>query len=106
MDTLQNDTVNQGSHRVITVTVTGLTLTGLSMTYVVAASATSSALVSKTVGSGLTISDGTHVLISFAPSDTASLSGAYHHELRVTNGSSQTDLLFTGTLTVTANVTG
>ena len=106
MNTLQNVTINQGSHKVVTTTVTGLTLTGLVHTYVIAASATSAALVTKTVGSGLTISDATHIVIAFAPSDTAALSGIYHHELRVTNGSGQTDLLFTGTITVNPNVTG
>ena len=106
MTSTQNKTINQGSHHIITATISGLTMTGLACTYVIAASSTSAALVTKTVGSGLTIGSTTTVVIAFVPSDTTGLSGTYWHELRVTNGSSQTDLLFTGTLTITPNVTG
>ncbi len=106
MKTAQNDIINQGSHHIINATISLLAMTGLACTYVIAASSTSSALVTKTVGSGLTITDSTHVAIAFVPTDTAALAGTYWHELRVTNGSGQTDLLFTGTLTITPNVTG
>jgi hypothetical protein len=99
--------INQGSHHVINFTVTNVNLsTATAIRFVIAASAASDALVDKTVGSGITVGSSTTCTIAIAPSDTASLSGTFRTELRVTNASNQTDLVYAGSMQILANVTG
>ena len=101
----QNYTMFSGDSKVITVTVTdadgaAVNLTGATISYVIFDDG--SATITKTVGSGITVTDaaaGTFT-ITLAASDTASLAGAYYHECQVTDSSGNISTIFTGTVTM------
>jgi hypothetical protein len=59
------------------------------------------AIVTKTVGDGVTITDGPNgrVDVAISAADTSALSGDYYHELEVTISSSVSTVLF-GTVTI------
>lgn len=81
-------------------------LTGATAEFIFAKRAGHEAIFSKTVGSGIVITDAANGLleVTLAPADTETLSGAYYHELEVTDaGGRKTTVLF-GTATVRRNV--
>ena len=100
-----------GNTRVLRVTVLDqdevvVDITGATAEFIMAKRPGKSAVVTKTVGSGIVITDATNGLleITLEPADTETLSGTFHHELEVTDlGGRKTTVLF-GTVTVRLNV--
>lgn len=106
--TNQDVTLYQGDHHNIVMTVaSGVDLsTATAIEYAAAVNATDASLITKTLGSGVTADSSTQATIALVPGDTSSLSGGYHHELRVTSADGDTAVVAVGTLTVNASVTG
>ena len=67
---------------------TALDLTGLTVKWSLARVNTSPALLTKTVGSGITVTNAAlgQFKVELTPTDTASFSGEYYHEVRVFQG--------------------
>ena len=81
-----------GDDKVITVTVYDndddvVDITDATITWRLSQNVDSAALITKTVGDGITISDPTNGIftITLEPSDTAPLSGRYYHECEITD---------------------
>lgn len=82
-------------------------ITGASAEYIFAKRAGHSpAIFSKTVGSGIVITDATAGLleVTIVPADTESLVGAYHHELEIQDASGRRTTVLFGTVNVRLNV--
>lgn len=83
-----------GDDKVITVTVYDnddnvVNITGATITWQLSQNIDSSALITKTVGSGIALSDPVNgqFTITLEPADTASLAGRYYHEAQITDSS-------------------
>lgn len=81
-----------GDDKVITVTVYDnddaiVNITSATITWQLSHNVSSAALISKTVGSGISLSDPSNgqFTITLDPADTASLSGRYYHEAEITD---------------------
>ncbi len=101
--------INQGSTHVITMTVSGAGLdltTALGINFIISADTASAAMVSKTLSSGIAVVNSTTATIALAGSDTNTLAGTYHYEIRCVNATGQTDLTHFGSVTIRENVTG
>ena len=105
-----NATMWQGETRRLVFTLTGtinLSAGGsTAIAWKLSATADTTALLSKAVGTGITIDSATQFTVALAPADTADLSGPYYHEARVTNSTGDQGVVAVGTLTVTASNTG
>ena len=98
----QNFSLHSGDSKSVTVNIVnaaGVAVdvsTASAVVYKVAASPGSEALVSKSLGSGISVA-GSTVTITFAPADTATLAGGvYYHELEITDGDGNVQTAFTG----------
>lgn len=101
----QNHRMWSGETKVFTVTVTGCsTLVGATITWLVK-DPNGTTTLTKTVGSGITISSATVFTITLATGDTSSLSGMYPHEARGTLADSSVVTFFTGTLFIEDTIT-
>jgi hypothetical protein len=96
-----------GDDKVITVTVYDnddvvVDITSATITYQLSQNVKSAAIISKTVGSGITLTDPTSGVftITFDPADTASLSGRYYHECEITDTSGDVSTGFVGYATI------
>lgn len=77
-------------------------LVGCSARYLVASTLAGPALITKTVGNGITIADaaGGVLVIVLAPADTDELAGVYVHELEITDSAGDKATVFDGRLTL------
>ena len=77
-------------------------ITGASATWACSRRVKTSTLISKTVGSGITIVSGVGgvLLVSLAQADTASLRGDYYHELEIVDAAGKKTTAAYGTMTV------
>lgn len=77
-------------------------ITGATATWAAAKRKTSSTLISKTSGSGITITDATNGLleVELDPADTEALKGDYYHELQLVDNQSRKSTAAYGTMTV------
>lgn len=98
-----------GDHLTIQVTVTdaatGLPkiLTGMSAArWKVSKSVTIPAIITKTLGVGITLIDGPtgRIDIAVIPADTASIKGAYIHELEITDAAGRIQTVMDGAFTI------
>lgn len=97
----QNATISEGVDKTITFTVTGTdatTATALSYKAWIG----DTVLFSKTkAGGGITTPDSSTAIVTIEPADTALRSAMLHrHELRVTDASTNLDVVSRGTLTI------
>lgn len=83
-----------GDDKVITVTVYDsddvvVDITGATIAWQLSQNVDSAALITKTAGDGVVLSDPTNgqFTITLDPADTASLSGRYYHEAQITDSS-------------------
>ncbi len=81
-------------------------LTGASADYAFSERPGTPALFTKSVGSGIVITDDVNGLleVTINPADTESLSGTFHHELEVTDAAGRKTTVLFGTATVRLNV--
>jgi len=92
----QDFSMHSGDNRSLSVTITDqsqavLDVSGAAITWALSRAVTDKvepkgvAIVSKTVGSGITITDGSNGLVevTIAEADTASLAGTYYHEMQM-----------------------
>lgn len=81
-------------------------ITGASAEYIFAKRAGHNAIFSKTVGSGIVVTDAIAGLleVTILPADTEALAGAYHHELEIQDASGRRTTVLFGTVTVRLNV--
>lgn len=72
-----------------------LDLSGLTLKWSLARTNTSTALLTKTVGSGITVTDAAlgKFKVELTPSDTDKFSGEYYHEVRASQGQKAWTLL-------------
>lgn len=102
-----------GDSRVIQATIQGPTgdpynITGATITWALYAwtgsAFTGNALVTKTVGSGIAITNGAGGIfeVTLAPADSSALAGTYYHEAQLTLGG-VVHTVFTGTITITSD---
>ena len=103
----QDILIYSGDDKVITVTVYDnddaiVDITGVTITWQLSQNVSSAALITKTVGSGITLSDPTSGVftITLDPADTNSLSGRYYHECEITDSSSDVSTGFVGHATI------
>ena len=96
-----------GDDKTITVTVYDnddvvVDITGATITWELSQNVDSTALISKTVGSGITLSDPTNGIFTIAldPADTASLSGRYYHEAEITDAAGDVSTALVGHATI------
>ena len=96
-----------GDDKTITVTVYDnddvvVDITGATITWELSLNVDSAALISKTVGSGITLSDPTNGVftITLDPTDTDSLSGRYYHEAEITDSSGDISTALIGHATI------
>lgn len=77
-------------------------LTGASVDFTISKKPGGAALVTKTVGSGIVLTDPTNGVmdITLNPADTVSLKGAYHYQCRVTDVSLRETTVLFGTATI------
>lgn len=73
--------------------------TAPAIAYQIAASPAATALVTKTLASGITVATST-VSVTLAPADTASLAGVYYHELQVTDAGGRVFTALSGYVTI------
>lgn len=75
-----------------------LDITGCSITYIIYKQSTKNIVITKTVGSGITLTDPSNgrFRITLSPSDTQSMKGIYNHEAELVDLSSNISTLFTG----------
>jgi hypothetical protein len=109
----RNISMYQEEYKVITVTITTSAgavkdLTSATATWNVRQKLNDTAnLISKTVGSGITLTDadGGVLTITIDTADTSAMSGKYFHELRVVDSDSHEEVVLVGTLTVNPSMT-
>lgn len=96
-----------GDNKLIDVTVVdgdgvAVDITGATIKWVLAKTAGDSALVTKTTGDGITITDAAagKFRVTLVPADTESLAGVYYHEAEVTDASSQVSTVLIGKVIV------
>ena len=106
----QNIEIYQGDTRTLTVTVYDLdgkitSISGASIKWVVYKRSSGTIYISKTVGSGITITDGANGLFEIAlpRDDTLNLLGRYNHECELKDGSNNYSTIFTGYFKVIAS---
>lgn len=77
-------------------------ITGSSITWACARRNQTPVLIQKTVGSGITITDGANGIceVSLAQADTATFVGEYYHELEVVDNTGNKSTAAFGTMTV------
>ncbi len=102
-----------GDTRVLHVTVLDqdsavVDITGATVNFMVSKRRTTSPLFTKTVGSGVVISDGPNgeMDITLDPADTTSLKGAHYFECEVTDVSSRKTTVLYGTLSILRSING
>jgi gamma-glutamyl:cysteine ligase YbdK (ATP-grasp superfamily) len=87
----------------VTENSTAKDITGATVKWQAARTVTSASVVSKSTGSGITLTDPTNgvLQVSIASADTKDLSATeYHHELEVTDASSNIHTAAVGTMTL------
>ncbi len=95
-----NLTIDSGTAQTVTITVTGVDLTGGSATYRARRGGpTGSTLIEKTEGSGITLADGSMTL-TLAGSDSAHLDGDYWHAVEATTSGGVKQVTNHGTLSI------
>ena len=106
----QNIEIYQGDTRTLTVTVYDLdgkitSISGASIKWVVYKRSSGKIYVSKTVGSGITITDGANGLLEIAllRDNTLNLLGNYKHECELVDTSNNYSTIFTGYFKVIAS---
>ena len=106
----QNIEIYQGDTRTLTVTVYDLNgniapITGASIKWVVYKRSSGKIYISKTVGSGIAITDDLNGLfeIALVRDDTLVLLGNYKHECELVDTSSNYSTIFTGYFKITAS---
>jgi hypothetical protein len=74
--------------------------------YAIGKSATGGALITKGLGSGVTVTDaaGGVLEVALSADDLEPLNGAYYHELRLTNAAGKKSTLLYGAVTVSPNL--
>lgn len=99
----QNFELWSGNHATLTIPVLNaagavVPITGAAIKWVLSKAVDSAALVTKTVGAGVTITNGAGGIFTVAllPADTSSLWGIYYHEAEVTDGSGNIVTVLTG----------
>ena len=82
-------------------------LTSATITYKIGDLYAGTTALTKSVGSGITITDATagEFTISIDAADTASLAGTYTHQLKVTDSSGKSDIILTGTVRINSTLT-
>jgi hypothetical protein len=105
--TAQNLALHSGDSKILEVTVTDGTgaavdLTGATIAWQLAKSPGESALVSKTIGSGIAVTDAVGGIfeITLDAADTAALSGRHYHEAEVTDTSGKVSTVLTGAVLI------
>lgn len=80
-------------------------LSGATATFVLMRAPGQSAIISKTVGSGIVITDAVNGLleITIDPADTEPLRGAHSHELEITDAGGRKSTVLFGTITIMVN---
>ena len=103
----QDFTIWSGDDKVITVTVYDnddviVDITAATITWQLSQNVNSAALITKTVGSGIALSDPTNgqFTVTLDPADTASLSGRYYHEAEITDSSGNVNTGLVGHATI------
>ncbi|OME86914.1 hypothetical protein BK120_08300 [Paenibacillus sp. FSL A5-0031] len=97
----QNFEMFAGDTKNVTVTVTGVDLTGASVKWAMKKSIYNAEPdVYKDTLTGVTITAPDKFVIAFKPADTAALSGGFYHEAEVTDASGNVSTLLSGTITV------
>ena len=96
-----------GDNKTITVTVYDnddvvVDITNVAITWELSQNVDSVALISKTAGSGITLSDPTNGIftITLDPANTGSLSGRYYHEAEITDLSGDISTVMVGHATI------
>ena len=81
-----------------------INLTGATISYVIFSGGV--ATITKTIGSGITVTDATAgtFTITLTSANTASLAGSYYHECQVTDSSSNISTIFIGSVTINADL--
>ena len=110
--TAQDFTMYAGDTNTITVTVTDsagavVNITGATITWKLLEEQGGTIALTKTVGSGIIITNGAGGIftIALAATDTASLlAGAYYHEAELTDTSSNVSTILIGTLTLKESI--
>lgn len=112
---VQDFSMHSGDNRDLQVTIKDaagavVNITGAALTWALSKGNGSdgprgTALVTKTVGSGITIVDGANgrADIVLVPADTEALAGDYYHELQLVAGGSSSTVLY-GTVTILKNL--
>ena len=111
-ETGQNLEVYQGKDKLIDATIydtagAELDISGSTFEWVVYRPTSGEIVLTKTVGSGITIIDAPNGLIriTLVPDDTLTLLGNYNHECELTDATSKIDTVFTGYFKVIASKT-
>lgn len=103
----QDFSIQQGEDYTLEFTVSDKDLTGAGARWILAkSSASNAALVSKTVGVGVTIPVGTDGVVNVAldDTDTNDIDGTFHHELEVTDSSGAVQIVSIGCILVAASI--
>jgi hypothetical protein len=106
--TQQNFTVTAGDSMTLLFTITdsstkaAVDLSGAAITWALGITVKATPIVTKTVGSGITITDAANGKLSVAlvPTDTAKLAGRFYHEVQITDVIGDVSTVANGTATI------
>ena len=96
----QNERLQSGNKKTLTFTITGEDITGSTPVWKLYPFKSDVAVLSKSLGSGLTITNAASgvLQITLDAADTTNLGGHYRHELQITDASSNVNTVSTGLL--------
>ena len=105
----QNTAFHSGDTKTLTVSIVnaaGVAVnvsTATAISYKLAATPYSTALVTKSLTSGITVVTST-VSVALLPADTASLAGRYYHEMQITDASGNVSTVLSGQVMIEAEL--
>lgn len=98
-------TLHAGEPRTLTIPITSngvaVDVTGYTATWVLSASDEfTSPVLTKTVGSGITLNSTSGFIVAMDAADSSALAGKYYHKLTATDGNSVPSVVTTGQVTI------